>query len=278
MTFSNFRIRIRPEHIALLRQERIQIDRNAKYTGAWLKPGIILSITAPITIEPYSCFRRGPNFFSMGSFSFSRSALPARASVGRYCSIAGGVSVMEVDHPIHHLSTSSIGYLSKQAVITQAARDRAVTWVKPMFDRPDDRVTIGNDVWIGSDVLFKRGITVGDGAVIAARSIVTRDVPPYAIVAGAPAQIKRLRFPEEIVARLIATRWWDHHFVDFGPTVDLTDPARFLEWFEPRKADIPLWSPKPTLLHEAFRAISAGLKGNDAPPEPAEDESEADED
>jgi virginiamycin A acetyltransferase len=71
-------------------------------------------------------------------------------------------------------------------------------------------VIIGNDVWIGHEVLILSGITVGDGSVIGARSVVTKDVPPYSIVAGNPASIIRLRFDEEIVEKLLKIKWWNY--------------------------------------------------------------------
>jgi acetyltransferase-like isoleucine patch superfamily enzyme len=70
-------------------------------------------------------------------------------------------------------------------------------------------VTVGNDVWTGHNVNVTAGVDVGDGAIIAAGSVVTKDVPPYAIVAGVPAVVKRLRFPEKTVERLLRVKWWD---------------------------------------------------------------------
>lgn len=68
---------------------------------------------------------------------------------------------------------------------------------------------IGNDVWLGFESTVLPGITIGDGAIVAAKSVVTRDVPPYAIVAGSPATLVRMRFPPEIAERLQAVAWWD---------------------------------------------------------------------
>lgn len=76
------------------------------------------------------------------------------------------------------------------------------------FPRRGDTV-VGNDVWIGYDTLVMPGVTIGDGAIVAARSVVTRDVPPYAIVGGNPATVMRQRFDEAVVAALLAIRWWD---------------------------------------------------------------------
>lgn len=82
---------------------------------------------------------------------------------------------------------------------------------------------IGNDVWIGASVLLARDISIGDGAVVAARSVVTRDVPPYSIVAGSPATIRRMRHPEETIKRLMALRWWQYNFCDLPERPDEVD-------------------------------------------------------
>ena len=71
-------------------------------------------------------------------------------------------------------------------------------------------MTIGNDVWIGRNAIIMDGVTVGTGAIVGAAAVVTKDVPPYAIVAGVPARIIRYRFDEGTVKRLLANRWWDY--------------------------------------------------------------------
>ena len=68
--------------------------------------------------------------------------------------------------------------------------------------------TIGNDVWIGAHAQIKSGITIGTGSIVAAGAVVTKDVPPYAIVGGVPAKIIRYRFPEETVEKLLKSEWW----------------------------------------------------------------------
>jgi len=76
--------------------------------------------------------------------------------------------------------------------------------------RSDDiRTHIGNDVWIGGNVLIKAGVSVGDGAVIGMGSVVTKDVPPYAIVAGCPARVIRKRFEDPIIEKLLKIKWWN---------------------------------------------------------------------
>ena len=80
---------------------------------------------------------------------------------------------------------------------------------------------VGNDVWIGYDALIMPGVTIGDGAIIAARAVVTGDVPPYAIVGGNPAQVVRTRFDPESVQRLLAVAWWDRPVAWISGHLDL---------------------------------------------------------
>lgn len=83
--------------------------------------------------------------------------------------------------------------------------------VKALFNMPGRKgdTVIGNDVWLGMEAVVMPGVTVGDGAIIGARSVVTRDVPPYTVVAGNPAREVRSRFDRKTVDRLLAIRWWD---------------------------------------------------------------------
>lgn len=84
-------------------------------------------------------------------------------------------------------------------------------------------MTIGNDVWIGQGVFIKSGVTIGDGAIIAARSAVISDVPPFAIVAGVPATIKKYRFSPDIIEALVSLKWWDYHIQDISNLLDYSD-------------------------------------------------------
>ena len=75
---------------------------------------------------------------------------------------------------------------------------------------------IKNDVWIGADVSIKPGVTIGNGAIVAAHSVVTKDVPPYAIVGGVPAKVIRYRFDNEIITQLLELSWWNYSHMDFS--------------------------------------------------------------
>ena len=101
--------------------------------------------------------------------------------------------------------------------------------------------TIGNDVWIGHGAVIRAGVTIGDGAVVAAGAVVARDVPPYAVVAGNPAVIKKWRLPATIISPMLRCRWWR-----FAPWqlshLDVTNPATFVaEIF--KMTDIPEFQP-----------------------------------
>jgi len=92
---------------------------------------------------------------------------------------------------------------------------------------------IGNDVWIGQGVFIKSGVKIGDGAVIGARSVVVKDVEPFTIVAGTPAKAIRKRFPEPVIERLLATRWWRYSLYDMAG-IPFEDVPAALDMIEER--------------------------------------------
>jgi acetyltransferase-like isoleucine patch superfamily enzyme len=141
----------------------------------------------------------------VGRFSYlnTRSTLHSGTSIGRYCSIGKNVEVGPFDHPMDSLSTSPVSYNAHLHFPEE--RD----WFVRTTLKRAKGVVIGNDVWIGSNTIIKRGLTIGHGAIIGAASIVTKDVAPYAIVAGVPAREIRKRFDEATIARLLALQWWD---------------------------------------------------------------------
>src|SRR5262249_23532283 len=100
-------------------------------------------------------------------------------------------------------------------------------------------VTVGNDVWTGHNVNVTAGVNVGDGVIIAAGSVVTKDVPPYAIVAGVPAVVKRYRFPEKTIERLLRVRWWDLELSQLSG-LPFRDIERCLDMIEEIKARSPM--------------------------------------
>lgn len=120
--------------------------------------------------------------------------------IGAFCSIANGLIVGGAEHPMDWLSTSPLFHDVGGGTGKHISR-LPVPALK--------RTTIGNDVWIGSRVILKQGVVIGTGAVIGAGSVVTKDVPPYSIMAGNPARIIRYRFDEDVIQQLLNSRWWE---------------------------------------------------------------------
>lgn len=145
---------------------------------------------------------RYPNYdigrWSYGDLSVIRHENAASIKVGAFCSIAAGVKIfLSGEHRTDVVSTFPFD------VFWPAWQHLSVHPVS----RGD--IVIGNDVWIGREALIRSGVKIGDGAVIGARAVVTRDVEAYAIVAGNPARHMRDRFPPEIVAALVEIAWWN---------------------------------------------------------------------
>lgn len=122
--------------------------------------------------------------------------------IGAFCSIAGDCVIGLGNHTLQHLSTSPI--------FTERNNGTRYRWCNSSSVNPYSRIVIGNDVWIGAKVIVMGGVTIGDGAVIGAGSIVTKDVPPYAIVAGVPAKIIRYRFDPSVIDKLLELQWWNY--------------------------------------------------------------------
>jgi acetyltransferase-like isoleucine patch superfamily enzyme len=168
--------------------------------------------------------------FSMGAFSASYGGRLRHVQVGRYCSLSGGIETGWDDHPTDWVTTSMVGYVSdihRWASLTGHPGRRIVRRCSTMRGP----TLIGNDVWIGHGAFLRAGIRVGDGAVVAARSVVLQDVPPFAVVGGTPARLIRMRFAPDIVAALTQSAWWRYNIFQFDQAM-LADPAAFLAYFE----------------------------------------------
>lgn len=139
----------------------------------------------------------------MGRYCYAVDAEIRNAELGNFCSIAPGVRIGGLGtHPLNFISTHPAFYSTRgQAGASFAA--------KTVFPEESKRVTIHNDVWIGAHVLILDGVSIGNGAVIAAGAVVVKNVPPYAIVGGVPARLIRYRFTNEIMAVLEDLAWWD---------------------------------------------------------------------
>ncbi len=120
-----------------------------------------------------------------------------RVTVGNFCSVAEGVRFIFGEHRMDLVTTFPL-----RTVLCE-------NWKKNVDAVSQGPIVIGNDVWIATNAVVLSGVTIGDGAVVAAGAIVTRDVPPYTIMAGVPARPVRRRCTEEQIAALLKIRWWD---------------------------------------------------------------------
>lgn len=123
-------------------------------------------------------------------------------AIGKYCSIGQEVKMCLGLHPSDTFVSSHPSFYSTKNQVPDHFAD------KDYFEE-FSKLTVGNDVWIGLGSILMGGITIGDGAIIAAGSIVTKDVPPYAIVGGAPAKLIRYRFSEDQIEKLLHVKWWN---------------------------------------------------------------------
>lgn len=157
--------------------------------------------------------------FSIGAYSAVSTANGREKSlrnvtIGRYCSIAADVWTSSFEHPSHGLTTSLFPYRRHLFGWSPAQGDEAS---HPLPDNAMRSVSIGNDVWIGAGAFIKGGVSIGDGAIVGAHAVVTKDVPPYAIVGGVPAKVIRYRFDATTVRELLELRWWNYDVAAMGP-------------------------------------------------------------
>ena len=137
----------------------------------------------------------------MGRYSYvgSRTTI-SDAHIGQFCSIGNKCSIGGGLHPINTVSTSPVFLSGNNFLHTNFSNIHFL---------PSKTVIIGNDVWVGDNVYIKAGVTIGTGAVIGAQAVVTKDVSPYAVVAGVPAQEIKKRFDDKTIARLLKIEWWN---------------------------------------------------------------------
>ena len=194
--------------------------------------GDTVTLNRQVLVEPYATMAGRAGFTSAGAFSYTHSGFGGNATIGRYCSIAPSSRLMGKEHPLDRISTH-----------TFTCRDYYNKWVAESFgvelgaipfERTDrGGLIVHHDVWIGGSVLLRPGVSIGTGAVVAAGSVVVKDVPPFAIVGGNPARLIRYRFDEKTFERILAMAWWRFHVRDFAG-LDMADTHGFLDGLSER--------------------------------------------
>ena len=169
-------------------------------------------------------------FSEIGDYSYcDRYADIANTTVGKFANIASFTRIGPTDHPMHRASLHHFLYRTPDYFDGEGI-DEAF-----FAHRKSRRATIGHDTWIGHGAIIRPEITIGHGAVVAAGAVVTKNVAPYMIVAGIPAEPLRARFPVDIAERLMALAWWDwphealHEALDDFRSMDI---RAFLEKYE----------------------------------------------
>lgn len=151
----------------------------------------------------YNDFVNDPVQFEKNNVLYHYPINQDRLIIGKFCSIACGAKFLfnSANHTLKSLSNYTFPLFFEDWELDK--KNVALAW-----DNKGD-IIIGNDVWIGYEAVIMAGVHIGDGAVIAARAVVTKDVPPYTIVGGTPARKIRMRFEEETIARLQQIQWWN---------------------------------------------------------------------
>jgi acetyltransferase-like isoleucine patch superfamily enzyme len=142
----------------------------------------------------------------IGDFTYlSQRVTIMNCTIGKFCSIAQGVNACLGTHP-------SSKFVSTHPAFFSLSKQNGMTFSDKNYFEEMGKTKIGNDVWIGVNAIIMDNITIGNGAIIGAGAVVTKDIPPYAIAAGTPAKIVRYRFTEDEIAFLETFKWWDKDY------------------------------------------------------------------
>lgn len=151
------------------------------------------------TIYPYVSLKE----VSLGDLTYiAQGTEIVKTRIGKFCSIGPDCKIGLGKHPSHTFVSTHPAFFS---TLEQAQ----VSFVDKSYFEEYENIVIGNDVWLGANVVVVDGVSISDGVIVAAGSVVTKDVPPYAVVGGVPAKIIKYRFDEDEIKQLLKIKWWD---------------------------------------------------------------------
>jgi virginiamycin A acetyltransferase len=155
----------------------------------------VLNLEENVLIDDECYFMKGPVFIGKGTNIMFKSQIVGPVSIGRYCAIARKNIFQAQNH------------FSLRPSIQRSLYSRIFNEKLPSIEKGG--INIGNDVWIGTNVIILSGVKIGDGAIIGAGSVVTKEVQPYSVVAGVPAVHKKYRFKKNTIKQLLDIKWWN---------------------------------------------------------------------
>lgn len=148
------------------------------------------------------------SYIGYGTYIIGENGYIHDCKIGRFCSIASNCHIGLGDHALNMVSSSPLFY-SAHSLLPNNFLSESVPVPEKTIGDTKYKVVIGNDVWMGYNVCVKEGVTIGDGAIIGAKSLVTHDIPPYAIAVGTPAKVIKYRFTPEQIEKLLEIKWWN---------------------------------------------------------------------
>jgi virginiamycin A acetyltransferase len=201
----------------LILENKVKIAHLSKIMNSSLKGNSFLGLC--------SCINRSQvgRYVAMSFFSYL-----ADAEVGNYCTFGSRVSIGAFSHPTNFLTVHEVGY-----------RDTTSSYGETAYvDNPDIyleirnvRTLIGNDVWIGDNVVIIKGVKIGNGSIIGAGSVVTKDVEPFSIMGGNPAKLIKKRFSQDVIDQIEESEWWNLPITELSgiPFPDIPEALRILK-------------------------------------------------
>lgn len=192
---------------SLLSPKKIR-GRKISFLSLWDKNS---SFPIEVNILAFSKLKK----VKMGKYSrIGRSCSVTDASIGNFTAIGKDTIIGLGSHPTSFLSCNSIFY-------KKGSWGWHDDWIAPIDWVKNKHISIGNDVWIGRRCLILDGVTIGDGAIIAAGAVVTKDIPPYAIAGGVPAKVIKYRFSNDIISKLLEIKWWNLSDEEISSKIDI---------------------------------------------------------